>query len=303
MGRQITDNLTTIIVVLIITGVSAIVILGLISYSVSIQKPFAAITKVQILDSTSSACGSNNPCIACVETTYADGSKTIEKKYRPAGTPCADQCVTEGTCTGFSPLDDEKREPYCNATSYVACRGSCTDYTDCILPVWMTGMTDQGHAVCISGSCLYSMLFVNTTGGNPPPTVLYDYSTDNILRMNKEAEVCRWIIRDGLEVNNSKNCLDYGLFGYENIFAYYGCLYQYICARPNFNGPEAPPFTLFNLMSTSEMSDKTHIPTMADSISAPPEMASFFKSVKSTKEVYTQLLKATMHVTNKRLSV
>lgn len=301
MGKwtSITSNLNTVLGLVAFTVLVVLIVMGLTSYLVSVEQPYAKVKKVEILSGDSTACGSSNPCVACIKTTYTDGTSTIEKKYRPAGTACADQCVVEGTCTGFNPMDDDTREPYCNATSYAACRGACTDYTDCILPVWMTGMTDGGDAVCISGSCLFSILFVNMTGGNPPPTVLYAYETDNFLRMNKEADICKWIIRDGIEVNNSKNCMDYGVFGYENIFAYYGCLYQYKCARPNFNGPEAPPFTL---MTISSINDQQHVPTIADSVSASEDMAPFFKNVKTTKELYIQLLKASVHVANKRRS-
>lgn len=288
--RLVQENIKIILALVVIGLIFCLAMLGLNAYLVN----NAVASKSEILPSTSSVCGTPNPCMACVKTTYSDGSVTVEKRAKPAGTACEDECAT-GTCTGYNPLDDYSREPYCNATDITACKGYCQDHTDCVFPAWMEGMTSTPVATCYSQNCLLSIAFVDPPGGGtPPPTVLYAIQLDNVVRFGKEAEVCRWIIQDGTNGTNNKNCLDYGIYGYTQTFDFYACIYQHKCARPNYYGSQVPPFTIFNTQNVG-IQTVSDTPSLKSSLSVPDDVAFLFKDVQNIKDISKAITKAAIY--------
>jgi hypothetical protein len=286
--KDVVNGQTYILVVAVLVLVVSLVVLGLDAWNVSKDKAKDSVVTTTVYANTSTVCGTANGCYSCIKRTLTDGSTDIVRNARPAGTVCSDVCVSSGTCTGFDPLDDNRRSSYCNATSYAACRGSCSTFADCILPAWMGSMSTSGFAVCIDGSCLSSILFIDNVG-NPPPTVLYPYFTDDDPRAGPDAEICRWIIQDGLDVSNSKNCLDYDVFGYTSgSNNYYGCNYMHQCARPNFWGTDAPPFSVTSLVGSSDNTTLT--------LSVPPSIADLFVNVTNAGTLTTALGQASVRL-------
>ena len=317
-GAEVISNLNAVIGLVVITLIGVGVVLVFVGLATGYRKD-DAFRDTKVLSSTSSECGeaSSDVCTTKVKVKLADGSWVCQNYVKLAGSPCNDSCVSVGTCTGYSPLDDNTRSPYCNATNYTTCYGSCNVHTDCIIPAFIPGMTSSGFAICVSQSCYFQVHYIATgASGNPPNSQLYPQQTDDLYYFGDTALICRQIILNGVGLNYSKNCLTYASFGYTTNSGNdynYGCVYQYKCASPD-NFGSAPSFTITQLdvpfsssdnnetdinnstNSTNSPGDYSSVPFI---ISAPPDIANYFDNITTIHGLSVALRKAG----EKRLSV
>jgi hypothetical protein len=266
------------------------------------------VSTVSILGNESIYCGSTQGCMVSVKRKLKDGTyDCAERTARPPGHVCSDQCVVGGTCTGYNPIDDFDRTPYCNATDYQSCRGACTTWEDCILPDWVEGgPAESGYAVCLSplvdteltGVCSFSAIYSNDDDGYYPPTYLFPYDTLSEEQLGPNAQICNWIIRDGLNLNNSKNCLDSATWAYCDGDCFSGCDYNYKCSRMNFLSADMPPFDIESLGVASTSSSSP--PSRKLTVSAPPSVRDLFANVKDFRDLREASRNASIRLAKQR---
>jgi len=308
-GAELISNLNVTIGLVAVALVGVIVGLIMVGIVIGYRKddPFR---NTKVVSSTSSECGpaSSDVCSSYTKVQLPDGSWKCQKYVEPAGTPCNDSCVSVGTCTGYAPLDDNTRAPYCNATNYTTCYGSCNVYTDCVIPAFIPGMTSSGYAICVSQSCYFQVLYIATgSSGNPPNSQLYPQQIDSLYYFGDTALICRQIILNGVGLAYSKNCLEYASFGYTTNSGNdynYGCVYQYKCASPD-NFGSAPTFTITQLDVQFDNNNETSVNNATNGtntpgdyskvpfiVSAPPDMEKYFENITTMSELFMALRNA-----------
>lgn len=272
-----------------------LVTLGLVSLLVNRDLNGAGnggVTSSEFLQSSNPTVGPDRPCEWVEKVTLnGNSARTSFQRYpKPRGTACADECVSEGTCSGDDYMDDgpdgsNDLRPFCNATDFSKCKGTCQVYTDCPIPALIYGTDSMVMTMCYGGTCLSQALLyysgIPTTPITPlKPTFFYD----GYYAMGSESAICRYVLLDNTPENpTSKRCLD-TFYLSETISPYlFLCGYTYKCNRPNFLGIGSDgaiqitdtgghPYTRFNSDGSVN-------------ISVNPVFQSFFEGVNNTDDL------------------
>lgn len=251
----------------------------------------AGVTSSEFLATSSPTFGPDRPCEWTEKVTLNGNTNrvSIQRYPKPRGTACSDECVSEGFCSGDDYMDDgpdgsNDLRPFCNATDFTKCRGTCQVYSDCPVPAIIYGTDAMLLPSCFGGTCMtlaavyYSG--ITTTPITPlKPTFIYD----GYYAMGSESAICRYILLDNTPENpTTKRCLDTFYLSEVNPPYLFLCGYTHKCNRPNFLGLGSD-----GLIQITETGAQTFSRFNADgsvNISVHPAVAQFFEGVNNTDD-------------------
>jgi len=270
-------------------------IVSVIVYKVNVGQSSEGVVNVQPISAADNATGGPlNPCV-WRSTGYVDGDTTKQTFIdypKMRGTPCWDQCVIAGTCSGSDRMDpapdgSQKDQPFCNATTLAACRGTCAVYTDCPALNLIGGLSTQEFNFCFGGTCTY-FVDVEFDGSTTNPNTIFlpTGDQDDTNYFGPDGAVCKYVLLDNtIDSPTSKDCLDTGWFTFNSGSYDKICFYQYACNRPNFVG------TTFNTISVTSINSLDAI-----TIDVPPQLAAFFANATTTPQIKAAIAASVAYV-------
>lgn len=260
----------------------------------------SGVTNSQATSSSNPAYGPDRPCEWTQELTLNGDAnrKTIQRYPKPRGTACSDECVTEGTCSGDDYMDNgpdgsNDMRPFCNATDFSKCKGTCSVWQDCPIPSFIYGADNFLITMCYGGGCLtQTVLYFSGIPSTPITPLVPTFTYDGYNAMGPESAICRYSLLDNVpEFPTTKRCLD---TYYISVLSpsMLICGYTHKCNRPNFLGIGSDGgISITNIGSeTTRISRYNSDGTV--NISVHPAIESFFEGVNSTET----LRNATKHL-------